>query len=312
MTDLEAFRRTHYNATVVGLRRVHEDLLIVRVLPDGGPVPFTPGQYTTLGLGEWEPCVDGALHVGDSAHAAPALIRRAYSFGAAMVDAAGALLPPQADTANEFYVTLVHPETHDRPLLTPRLFDLAEGSRLYVGPKAKGQYTTAGVAPDDTLIFVATGTGEAPHNAMIADRLAAGHRGPIAAVTCVRRRRDLAYLAAHRTLAAAFPNYRYLWLTTREPENIDPTASGFVGKRYLQQFFAEGCFERQSGIALHPDNTHVYLCGNPQMIGDPRRHRPAGDTVSSTASGMIQVLERRGFTLDRPGVRGSIHVESYW
>ena len=312
MTDIKVPRRAQYNATVVGLRRVHEDLLILRVLPDVGPIPFTPGQYTTLGLGDWEPCVDRASHLGESAHAAPELIRRAYSFSASMVDAAGALLPPQADKANEFYVALVHPESPVRPLLTPRLFALTEGARLYVGPKAKGQYTTAGVAPDDALVFVATGAGEAPHNAMIADRLAAGHRGPIAAVTCVRRRRDLAYLAAHKTLAAAFPNYRYLWLTTREPENIDPTSPGYVGKRYLQQFFAEGHFERESGIALHPDNAQVFLCGNPQMIGDPRRRGPSPDASAPVPLGMIQVLERRGFTLDRPGVRGTIHVESYW
>lgn len=312
MTDLAGLRRVHYNATVVSLRFAHEDLLVLRVRPDDGPVRFTPGQYTTLGLGDWEPCVDGAPHLGDSARIAPALIRRAYSFSAALVDAGGRLVPPHADAANEFYVTLVHAASEARPLLTPRLFALAEGARLHVGPSAKGHYTAADVALDDTLIFVATGTGEAPHNAMIADRLAAGHRGPIAAVTCVRRRRDLAYLAAHEMLAAAFPNYRYLWLTTREPENVDPMSPGYVGKRYLQPFFAEGWFERQSGIALHPENTHVYVCGNPQMIGDPRRHRPADDLIFSAAPGMIQVLEGRGFTLDRPGVRGSIHVESYW
>ena len=48
-----------YNATVAGLRRIHSDLIILRVRPDF-PLPVhKPGQYTSLGLGYWEPRVPG-------------------------------------------------------------------------------------------------------------------------------------------------------------------------------------------------------------------------------------------------------------
>src|ERR1700730_13487866 len=48
-------RDKHYNATVVYLKQVHEDLMIVRICPDF-PVPaHKPGQYSTLGMGQWEP-----------------------------------------------------------------------------------------------------------------------------------------------------------------------------------------------------------------------------------------------------------------
>src|SRR5690606_8327700 len=120
------------------------------------------------------------------------------------------------------------------------------------------------------VVLAATGTGEAPHNAMAAELLGTGHRGRIVVVTTARMRKDLAYLPTHRRLEAQFANYRYLALTTREPENIDPQAPGYCGKRYLQDYFASGALEQDAGITLDPRSTHVYLCGNPQMIGAPR------------------------------------------
>jgi ferredoxin--NADP+ reductase len=310
--DVESLRRLHYNATVVHVRRVHDELMVLRVRPDAGPVQFVPGQYTTLGLGTWERGVNDDPPVRDLAHAESGLIRRAYSFSAAMADANGAVLPPEKDTANEFYIALVHAANAGRAMLTPKLFALGEGVRLYVGPKAKGRYTTEDVSPDDTAIFVATGTGEAPHNAMVAHLLANGHRGRIVAVTCVRRRRDLAYMAAHEALAAAHANYQYVWLTTREPQNKDPSAAGYVGKRYVQDFFSDGSFERRTGIALRPDGMHVFLCGNPRMIGDTPREAASAEPAVGQSPGMIQVLENMGFALDRPEARGTIHVEKYW
>ncbi len=53
--DRTRLRETHYNATVAAVRHVHEALMILRVVPDQGPLIFQPGQYTLLGLGAWEP-----------------------------------------------------------------------------------------------------------------------------------------------------------------------------------------------------------------------------------------------------------------
>ena len=33
-------------------------------------------------------------------------------------------------------------------------------------------------------------------------------------------------------------------LTTREPENLDDSHAAYVGKRYLQEYFESGAFER--------------------------------------------------------------------
>src|SRR5436309_55617 len=52
-------RRQKYNATVVRMRKVHSDLLAMRVRPDFPRPPHKPGQYCVLGLGFWEPRFPG-------------------------------------------------------------------------------------------------------------------------------------------------------------------------------------------------------------------------------------------------------------
>jgi ferredoxin/flavodoxin---NADP+ reductase len=141
--------------------------------------------------------------------------------------------------------------------------------------------------------------------------LAGGHRGRIASVVCVRHQRDLAYLHEHRLLLERFPNYRYLTLTTRAPENLDPSLPGYVGKRYLQDYLATGDLERDLGWQLSPADTRVFLCGSPEMIGTPQRmNDPQGRFPRPL--GMVKVLERLGFRVDQPHDPGNIHCERYW
>ena len=60
----------------------------------------------------------------------------------------------------------------------PRLFMLrGEGDRLNIGEKITGHYTLEHVKPGDTVLFLGTGTGEAPHNYMTWELLKNGHTG---------------------------------------------------------------------------------------------------------------------------------------
>ncbi|HUG92113.1 MAG TPA: ferredoxin--NADP reductase [Planctomycetaceae bacterium] len=296
-----------YNSQLVGAVAVHESLRILRVRPDWGRFQYQPGQYTVLGLGDWEPCVGQAAPAPDGTGR---LIQRAYSCSASLLDPQLRLVRPGDCPYVEFYVTLVR-RPGGRPGLTPRLFALRERDRLFIGRRGHGRYTLEYLDPDDEVVFAATGTGEAPHNAMVAELLARGHRGGITSVTCVRRKQDLAYLAAHRELERQFQQYRYLFLTTREPENVDPGRPDYVGKRYLQDYFESGQLEGEIGPRLDPARTHVYLCGNPVMIGAPSQVSRAGEGLAQS-TGMIEVLQRRGFALDEPDRPGNIHFEKYW
>jgi ferredoxin--NADP+ reductase len=228
-----------------------------------------------------------------------------------LLDERGKLVRASQAAYLEFYIALVRPAAAGPPALTPRLFALCEGDRLYCARRAHGSYSLEHVQRSDHVVFAATGTGEAPHNAMLGDLLAWGHRGRIVNVVCVRRRRDLAYLDVHRQLQERYGNYRYIPLTTREPENVDPASACYVGKQYLQDYFASGAFERESGIELLGVGVHVFLCGNPTMIGVPRQTYDASQRYPRPM-GMVEVLERRGLRLDQPHEPGNIHFEKYW
>ncbi len=309
--DIARLIADHYNASILQIRKPHDELMVLRVRPDWRIPRFEPGQYTVLGLGSWEPRLPDTQPEPEETARHWHLIRRAYSISCPMLDEAGRLVGVNDLDYLEFYVALVRYAAERPPALTPRLFTRREGDRLYCGERIRGTYTLAGIEPEDTVVFAATGTGEAPHNAMIAALLQRKHQGRIVAVTSVRYRRDLAYLETHRRLETLFENYRYLPLTTREPENVDPSHPGFVGKRHLQDYFESGEFERDAGITLDPRNTHVYLCGNPAMIGAPVPGRNREQTYPKP-KGMVEVLTARGFRIDRPRSPGNIHFERYW
>lgn len=297
-----------YNASVIDLRLCHADLMVLRVSLDEGTPEFLAGQYTVLGLGSWEPRVAGVQE--EEPHQPISLIKRAYSVCCPMVDEQGRLLPVQDLPYLEFYIVLVR-QAAKAPALTPRLFTLRKGSRLYCNPRMHGRYTLPELDPHSKVVFLATGTGEAPNNAMVADLLARGHHGPIVSAVSVRQRQDLPYLPLHRHLERLYPNYHYVGLTTREPENLDATRPDFVGKRYLQDFVESGDLEAILGAQLDPRDTHIFLCGTPQMIGAPIRTNDPGARYPKPL-GMVELLERRGFQIDLPHESGNIHFESYW
>jgi ferredoxin--NADP+ reductase len=187
------------------------------------------------------------------------------------------------------------------------LFLLKEGERLFLGEKITGHYTTDPVQAEDTVIFLGTGTGEAPHNYMLWQLLQRGHRGRILNACCVRYRRDLAYLPTQEELMRRYPNYTFLSLTTREAETVKH-------KVYIQDLIESGDLETQLGAPLDPARTHVYLCGNPKMIGVPIKDRETGQRMYPEPRGVVEILEKRGFQSDQPHakIKGNIHFEEYW
>lgn len=305
--EVAALRARRYNATVVGLRAINPDLMALRVKPDFPIHAHQPGQYCTLGLGYWEPRVAGcqleALAPGEEQK----VVRRAYSISCPMVSDTGALHESDGCEWLEFYIVLVRENPDGRvPALTPRLFALHPGDRLQMGERITGHYTLDPVKPGDTVLFLGTGTGEAPHNYMTWELLRRGHTGRIVNACCVRFARDLGYLDAHRALMARCPNYLYLPLTTREP--------GATKKVYIQDLISSGELEERLGAPLDPSGTHVFLCGNPKMIGVPHRDRDTGAVSYPHPPGVIEVLERRGFVADVAAqkVKGNVHFEEYW
>lgn len=302
-------RDNFYNATLIKRIDIHDDLFRIRVRPDAGIRPFEPGQYVAVGMGNWEPRIRPSQVEDLEPKKWTKVVRRAYSISCPMIADNGELAPCETLDYLEFYIALVRHASDPAgkpPALTPRMFGINEGDRLVVESKITGHYTLNGISSGDTVLMLSTGTGEAPHNAMTAHLLARGHHGRIINATTVRSHVDLGYKSEHQRLMDRFPQYCYLAMTTRDPENLDPLHPCYVGKQYLQDMFTSGQLAEMAGDPLDPANTHVFLCGNPAMIGLVK----AGDPTPSRP-GMLPLLTAAGFTNEIAGP-GHVRFEKYW
>lgn len=305
--EIQELRSKHYNATLVWMKEINPELRIFRVKPDSHVAEHKPGQYCTLGMGNWESRHPGCQDENLPEQKKTAMVRRAYSISSSILDDTKNLYTSIHHEWLEFYVVLVRDSGTDiAPALTPRLFNLSVGDRIFMGEKIAGHYTTDCVKQGDTVLFLSTGTGEAPHNYMAWDLLQKGHQGKIVSACCVRYQRDLGYLDTQHELTSRYENYHYLPLTTREnPENK---------KVYIQDLLSSGSLEETIQQELDPASTHVYLCGNPKMIGVPTVDRKTGEKTYPETRGVIEILEERGFAIDQPFAKivGNIHFEEYW
>ncbi|MCP4224668.1 MAG: ferredoxin--NADP reductase [Actinomycetia bacterium] len=294
--------RPDYNATIVGIRDTGGGLRVLRVEPDAPIEGFQAGRYLPMGRGYWEPRFDG-LDVEVPEAKRNRIVSRPYSLSSSMISQ-GHLHDPGDHRCLEFYIAPVAPPTSEPPAeLTPRLFATSAGDRVLLGPRIAGHYTLDAVGPTDNVVLAGTGTGEAPHNAMVAELARSGHRGKVTVLSTSRNRDDFAYLAQHRELERLWNNYRYFPLSTRQP------ADGI--KRYVQDILTVPDPADWLGFPLDPDRTHVFLCGNPSMVGTAKWEEDS--PVFETSGGALEILHQRGFTLDRKGApAGNVHFEEYW
>ena len=116
--EISQLRRTRYNATVVSLRKVHSDLMVMRVRPDFPRPVHKPGQYSTLGMGFWEPrfpgCQPEELAPGDEGK----LARRAYSISCSILDDDGNLLDTERVNWIFIFATAAYNLVRIRKLVT--------------------------------------------------------------------------------------------------------------------------------------------------------------------------------------------------
>ena len=104
---LSELRREHYNAAVTFCRHVHDDLMILRVKPDADEWHFEAGQYTTLGLGSWEPRARGCdeEQLGEAQEGR--LAQRAYSISSPILDEQNRPVRVNELGQMEFYLVLI-------------------------------------------------------------------------------------------------------------------------------------------------------------------------------------------------------------
>ena len=264
-----------YNATVIGREEINPQLLILRVRPDTQVFDFKPGQFGVLGM------LGSAPRVAEAVPEEPTpepekMIRRAYSIASSSLE----------KQYVEFYLTLI-----TSGALTPRLFALKHGSRVFMGPKASGIFTLEKVAPEKAVVLVATGTGLAPYVSMLRTMLVNDSQRKFIVLHGARYSWDLGYRGELESLSRLRPNFTYIPSITRPDE--DPHFIGYTGR--IQALMERGVLEKESGVELDPAKAEVFLCGNPEMV-----------KVATT------LLQAKGFAAKGGNGPVTIHVEEYW
>jgi len=300
---IDDLKNEFYNAKVSRLVQVTPNLIRLVIRPAGSPLPFTAGQFTSLGLGNWEPSIAGYEEESSSEPLKPAILRRAYSICSPIFNSKGQLTKNENLSEFEFYISLISEEKvlDYMPPLTPKLFMLKKGSRLSFGPDITGTYTLGDVPREHNVILASTGTGLGPHNPMLLQLMNQEHKGPITIIDCNRYKADFAYAKELTSLTQVYKNLSYIQLTTREDKP----------KQYIQDFITANGLEEKCGLKIRADNSHFYLCGNPAMIGAPRKKK--GEFVFMIKNGTVELLqERYALQINTKKSPGQIFYEQYW
>ncbi|MBI4584610.1 MAG: ferredoxin--NADP reductase [Planctomycetes bacterium] len=205
------------------------------------------------------------------------MIKRAYSIASSSV----------SKEYLEFYISLVYSGA-----LTPRLFDLKNGGRLWLSPGIAGLFTLSEVSQDKHVVLISTGTGLAPYMSMLRSQLTCGGERRFAVLHGARHSWDLGYHSELMALQRLCPNFIYLPSISRPEEEPAPW-SGFKG--YIQDLWNSKILEQASRFQFTPENTHIFICGNPGMI-----------------EGMVKILAKEGYREHTQKNPGQVHMERYW
>lgn len=237
---------------------------------------FTAGQFVRLGINpsQLQAAKAGQLTADDEQ------IFRAYSI----------VSSPFAEELEFFSIVIAD------GAFTSQLQHLQVGDELLLNTTPFGFLTLARYQkplPND-LWLLATGTGIAPFLSMLQDLKTWQDYQYIVLAYSVRTQAELAYLDTIHALADSFGSLVdnparlvFVPIVTREQ------VVGALDKR-LPELLLSGALAAQAGHQLNADNSHVMLCGNPQMVEDTK-----------------ETLKSMGLTMNRRG-EGNIAVENYW
>ncbi|UXY10847.1 ferredoxin--NADP(+) reductase [Kosakonia sp. ML.JS2a] len=220
-------------------------------------LPFTAGQFAKLGLE-----IDGER------------VQRAYSY----VNAPG-------NPDLEFYLVIV-PEGK----LSPRLAALQPGDEVLVVSEAAGFFVLEEVPDCETLWMLATGTAIGPYLSILQEGKDLERFKNLVLVHAVRYAADLSYLPLMLELQKRYEGkLRIQTVVSRE------TISGSLTGR-VPALIENGALEDAVGLPMNAGNSHVMLCGNPQMVRDTTQ-------LLKETRQMTKHLRRRP---------GHITAEHYW
>ncbi|MCG3470187.1 ferredoxin--NADP(+) reductase [Xenorhabdus bovienii] len=193
---------------------------------------FTAGQFAKLALE-----IEGER------------IQRAYSF-----------VNSPDDNSLEFYLVTV-PEGK----LSPRLAALKNGEELLVTEQAAGFFVLDEIPDCQTLWMLSTGTAIGPYLSILQQGNNLERFENIVLVHAVRLEQDLSYLPMMQQLEKKFQGkLRIQTIVSREK-----CPNSLMGR--IPALIENGELEAAVGLPMQAENSHIMLCGNPQMAKDTQQ-----------------------------------------
>ncbi len=219
-----------FTAQIIDRREISHDLWVMHVDP-GGEFKYLPGQYATLGITAGEKKVERPYSIASAPH----------------------------EKHLEFFIELV-----PRGQLTPLLYASRKGSPLTLRKVAKGHLTLDVAGPRTNHLLIGTVTGVSPFVSFFRHILHETKNGgfhgdhKLYLLEGASLSPELGYADELTHAAAECP-----WLTyvpTISRPYLEKKWSGEVGR-------VDELVRKYTDMwNLTPENTRIYLCGNPGMI----------------------------------------------
>ena len=272
-------------ATITYIEIIKEDLVIIRLVPNGGMPEYKTGQFLTIGL---------------PIPSERKIVRRAYSIAS----------HPENRDYYEFVIRWAR-----RPLpgrVTTELFYANVGDEVYLGDPTGNALLIDDARPDGTpdtrrIICVGGGTGLAPFIAFAKHLRSTNDKREVIVLHGVSYVDELSYRELLTgleeesiELGADKWNFKYRAAVSRPKEWFNRSWSGHTGR--VESFFKpnkQGVspIDELVGEEVTPENTKIYICG-----------------YQGTIDGVIASLAPKGFvTKDEKRDDGSYEIkyESY-
>ncbi len=193
--------------------------------------PFKAGQYCKLALD-----IKGER------------IARAYSF----VNA------PESDYIEFYLVNVLNGK------LSPYLHRLRPGDHVWITEESNGFFVIEEIPNSDTLWMFATGVAPGPYLSILQSGKDLERFKHIVLVHAVRYQQNLNYWPLMQKLAKQYQGKLIIKAVLSQDHHPDALSGRLPG------LIANGALEASIGLSISNQNSHVMLCGNPQMIADCR------------------------------------------